>query len=518
MVLPSKLSILLVDDPEHPQAGLREQLREAFPEVRLLEAATESTLREFLTAHKPALLLCDLSAAALPLELVVRLQRELKTVSRVVALAQADPLPDIVQVLSRGARDLVSLKDPLHLKLALARELEMLPEWCERNVPLLRARAEREPVALMHSEEVEWCNEAFARLLARNSPAQVAGRALWVCIDGEDHRVLKRALLNCVGGQPQTAPVQIRAVAPDGRRLQLEFSLSVEKTAGRTLIRIRGARSQAPEAPGARAGGTMGQLNVEVLKRLRAAVASNGLALALQPISGLADSAPGAASKLDVLIRIKDAAGELTAADFMKEASAAGLLKHVDHWVVRNVCAMYARNTAQRDALFFLRVSRQTLQDPTTLGMVRDATAQNGMKAAQLSFELPEAEFAALQKDEALALLSLKKQGCRLTLSQFGSRPESLDTLMRLPLDFVKLDTRITEGAAASEAVRKQLRQLVERAAGRGVGTISTRVADATTLAELWKLGVHYVQGYYVHEPEIVVGHSAISPRPHPRK
>jgi len=502
----SKPSILLTGDAQRAPAALLEALREAFPEFRLLQAATEEALRAALAAQKPALALCDLTHVALPVEAVARLARELQPACRILAVAAPDASTDIAWVMSRGARDLVSLKDPLALKLVVARELEILPAWCERNPALLRTRAELEPVALMQGEELEWCSEAFVRLLDRNLPTQVARRALWACIDGNDHHVLQRALLACVAGKAP-APVRVGAVAPDGRRLLVEFSLLPEKSGGRTLVRLRGTRLQIPAgAAGTRAAAGSGQLNVDVLKRLRAAVASNGLALALQPISGLAAPVPAGAAKLDVLIRIKDAAGELTAADFMTEAGAAGMLKMLDHWVIRNVTALYARTSSQRDALFFLRISRQTLQDPTTPVLVRDTLAQAKMKPAQLSFELPEAEFAALQKEESTALLALKKLGCMLTLSQFGMREESPKLLHRMPLDYIKLDTRLTEGAAADEDMRKHLRTIVELATTRHVSTISTRVADATTLATLWKLGVHLVQGYYVHEPEIVVG------------
>ncbi|HVT35280.1 MAG TPA: EAL domain-containing protein, partial [Nevskiaceae bacterium] len=106
---------------------------------------------------------------------------------------------------------------------------------------------------------------------------------------------------------------------------------------------------------------------------------------------------------------------------------------------------------------------------------------------------------------EAATLFSLKKMGCRLTLSQFGAGKGSLETLQSLPLDFIKLDVKLTEEASKSDEARGKLKQVVGLAAPRNIGTISTRVADAMTLAELWKLGVNFVQGHYVHEPEIVV-------------
>ena len=35
--------------------------------------------------------------------------------------------------------------------------------------------------------------------------------------------------------------------------------------------------------------------------------------------------------------------------------------------------------------------------------------------------------------------------------------------------------------------------------------TIAERVEDANTMAVLWQIGVQYIQGYFVNEPEEVV-------------
>jgi EAL domain-containing protein (putative c-di-GMP-specific phosphodiesterase class I) len=37
------------------------------------------------------------------------------------------------------------------------------------------------------------------------------------------------------------------------------------------------------------------------------------------------------------------------------------------------------------------------------------------------------------------------------------------------------------------------------------VQTIGERVEDANTMAVLWQLGVQYIQGYFVNQPEEVV-------------
>jgi EAL domain-containing protein (putative c-di-GMP-specific phosphodiesterase class I) len=48
------------------------------------------------------------------------------------------------------------------------------------------------------------------------------------------------------------------------------------------------------------------------------------------------------------------------------------------------------------------------------------------------------------------------------------------------------------------------VRDLVDQAKSRNVGTIAERVEDANTMAVLWQLGIEFIQGYFVNEPESV--------------
>jgi EAL domain-containing protein (putative c-di-GMP-specific phosphodiesterase class I) len=74
-----------------------------------------------------------------------------------------------------------------------------------------------------------------------------------------------------------------------------------------------------------------------------------------------------------------------------------------------------------------------------------------------------------------------------------------------VPLDFVKIDGTLIQGLAADPQVQLRVRVLVEAARKHNIRTIGERVEDANTMAVLWQLGVHYIQGYFVHEPEEVV-------------
>jgi EAL domain-containing protein (putative c-di-GMP-specific phosphodiesterase class I) len=54
------------------------------------------------------------------------------------------------------------------------------------------------------------------------------------------------------------------------------------------------------------------------------------------------------------------------------------------------------------------------------------------------------------------------------------------------------------------QAIQQKVRELVDQARAKSVKTIAERVEDANTMAVLWQLGIEFIQGYFVNEPETV--------------
>ncbi|HUL18614.1 MAG TPA: EAL domain-containing protein, partial [Steroidobacteraceae bacterium] len=55
------------------------------------------------------------------------------------------------------------------------------------------------------------------------------------------------------------------------------------------------------------------------------------------------------------------------------------------------------------------------------------------------------------------------------------------------------------------ELLQSKVGSLIDAARGREIETIAERVEDANTMAVLWQIGVQYIQGYFINEPEEVV-------------
>ncbi len=68
----------------------------------------------------------------------------------------------------------------------------------------------------------------------------------------------------------------------------------------------------------------------------------------------------------------------------------------------------------------------------------------------------------------------------------------------------MKIDGTLMQGVSADTKLQDRIKILLDAAISRKVATIAERVEDANTMAVLWQLGVEFIQGYFVHEPEQV--------------
>lgn len=236
------------------------------------------------------------------------------------------------------------------------------------------------------------------------------------------------------------------------------------------------------------------------VKHIKAALMENRFRLVQQPIASLRGEDPG---MFDVLVRMIDTQGkEVLPSEFMAAAARNDLMKNIDRWVV-GASLSFAAQT--RPECLFVRLSRETVKDDTLLSWLDNHLRSSRAEPQRLCFQVTE-ESAASYITQVKALANeLRQRRFRFALESFGGGRDSLGILDALPLDFVKIDGAVIQGLAADAQLQQRVRALVEAAQKRSVQTIGERVEDANTMAVLWQLGVQYIQGYFVNQPEDVV-------------
>ena len=236
------------------------------------------------------------------------------------------------------------------------------------------------------------------------------------------------------------------------------------------------------------------------VKHIKTALMENRFRLVQQPIASLQGERPG---MFDVLVRMIDQQGrEVLPSEFMAAAGRNDLLKNIDRWVVGASLSFAAQ---KKPECLFVRLSKETVRDAGFLEWLDNHLRTSRAEAQRLCFQITEESAASYVTQVKALATALRARRFRFALEGFGSGRDSVGMLESLPLDFVKIDGTIIQGLAADPQLQLRVRTLVEAARRHSIQTIGERVEDANTMAVLWQVGVQYVQGYLIKEPEQVV-------------
>lgn len=236
------------------------------------------------------------------------------------------------------------------------------------------------------------------------------------------------------------------------------------------------------------------------VKHIKAALMENRFRLVQQPVASLLGEE---LQMFDLLVRMVDMQGkEVLPSEFLPAAERNDLLKNIDRWVIGASLSLAAQRKV--DCLF-VRLSRDSVVDPSMPawldGQLRATKAQPARVCFKVTEEVAGNQLAELQ----VAARALKQRGLRFAIERLGSGRDPLGLIQAVPLDFIKIDGALIQGIADDEQLQRRVREIVEAAQKRRVQTIAERVEDANTMAVLFQLGVQFVQGYFVQEPQEVV-------------
>ena len=236
------------------------------------------------------------------------------------------------------------------------------------------------------------------------------------------------------------------------------------------------------------------------IRRIKRALVENRFRLANQPIASLT----GKERDLhDLFVRMIDEQGEeVLPAQFMRAAERNKMVKNIDRWVIG---ASFAYCLSHPGAIALVRLSRDTMLDGMLPAWLETCRKNANLPEEVVIFQVTEEVAASHLRQTHEMATKLKKIGFGFSLEGFTASPTSVQILSHLPMDFLKIDGSLMQGLAGDEPLQGRVKGIVQLAKERGISTIAERVEDANTMAVLWQLGVEYIQGYQVSEPEVVL-------------
>jgi diguanylate cyclase (GGDEF)-like protein len=135
-----------------------------------------------------------------------------------------------------------------------------------------------------------------------------------------------------------------------------------------------------------------------------------------------------------------------------------------------------------------------------------DRIDMSGFPRSRVTLEVTEEGFIDDLGAAANVLAALRRGGCRMAIDDFGTGYSSLAYLKALPLDYLKLDRRMSQDITGSARDRVVVRGVIDMARALGLSVIAEGVETDEQLSLLAAEGCTLYQGFLCSEAVSVEG------------
>lgn len=152
------------------------------------------------------------------------------------------------------------------------------------------------------------------------------------------------------------------------------------------------------------------------------------------------------------------------------------------------------------------------MQDASLTAWITKELKDRKMDPGKLCLQVPEQEAAKFIKQTQAVVAKFQKLGMRFALEHYGIDRTRLQILDILKPNYIKIDGQLMHTLTTDTKMQDSVQKVATAAAQRNIETIAERVENANAMAVLFQLGVHFMQGHYVHEPEVVLQEPELGP------
>ena len=189
------------------------------------------------------------------------------------------------------------------------------------------------------------------------------------------------------------------------------------------------------------------------------------------------------------------------AEEFLKTFAFDNINTRLDRWILLEATKQLAEKIAAgHDTRLFINLTANTLQDDSLISWFSVALKAGDIPPETVIFQFAEIDINHYLKAAKSFSKAIKALGCKISITHFGKSENPFKSLQHLQPDYVKIDSRFTE-AMQEEGDSQVLKAMVGSITENNIEAIISGVANASSLAQLWQLGVDYIQGSYLSEP-----------------
>jgi diguanylate cyclase (GGDEF)-like protein len=238
-----------------------------------------------------------------------------------------------------------------------------------------------------------------------------------------------------------------------------------------------------------------------IQNQIRFALSSNQFLLFYQPQYDLRTNKMVGT---EALIRWRDGSGNfMPPSVFIPIAEEHGLIQMIGRWVYEEVAKhakIWFEKTGQRLNIS-VNVSALELSDEQFADTFIEIINRYGLDPEQVAVEITES-LLIVAKDKAISHLEcLKEKGIKVHLDDFGAGYSSLNYMITLPLDVVKIDRQFIIDMIIDKRYEDMVRFIIDISHCYGLQVIAEGVETEAQLEKLKSMNCDMIQGYHYAKP-----------------
>ena len=239
---------------------------------------------------------------------------------------------------------------------------------------------------------------------------------------------------------------------------------------------------------------------IENERKLRSALANDGVRMVLQPVVALA-SGEGVAS--EALARMEHPElGLLTPDVFITAAEETGLVIEIDSRICElAIAALASTSDDPRLQRIAVNVSPRTLDHAEWRARMRAALRRHRVDAQRLLIEVAESSLLDAGSPRAAQLPELQDEGMTVGIDDFGTGYSALAYLDAFNLDFLKIDRSFVSRLGTGKRPDAVVSAIIKLAHAHGM-TVTAEGVETAEQAEMLRLmGCDRGQGWHFGRP-----------------
>lgn len=244
----------------------------------------------------------------------------------------------------------------------------------------------------------------------------------------------------------------------------------------------------------------IGRREAQILRLLKDSISDHTLEVWYQPMYELSKKRFTA---VEALVRLPDGfGGYIPASQAIEIAEKNGIVSQVGEYVMSHACT-FMSETAQRLGIekMGINLSVQQLLVEDSVAKIMRQILKSGVAPEAVTLEITETVLIqSIEKAEGI-LKELSEFGVGIALDDFGIGYSSLNYLLNLPVDSLKIDRSMTMRITSSRKQYALLETIIEMADLNNIKVVVEGVETEEELQMIASTSASFIQGFYYSKP-----------------